>query len=76
MYMCIVVYVLRICNITANKKDSTTSIRKHANEFKVHEKTVKTLIKQDLSPDINTLDYAILDVLENKINAGSHRNIG
>ena len=41
------------------KKDPTTSIRKHANELKVHEKTVRTAIKQDLSPDHNPLDYAI-----------------
>ena len=35
------------------KKDPTTSIRKRANELKVHDKTVKTAIKQDLRPDIN-----------------------
>ena len=37
----------------AIKKDPTTSIRKHANELKVHEKTVKTAIEQDLSTDLN-----------------------
>ena len=38
------------------KKDPTTSIRKHANELKVHEKTVRTAIKQDLSPDLQTIE--------------------
>ena len=38
---------------TAIKKDPTTSIRKHANELKVHKKTVRTALKQDLSPDHN-----------------------
>ena len=49
------------------------SIRKHAIELKVHEKTVRTAIKQDLSPDLNPLDYAIWDVLEkqNKYNLPS-----
>ena len=41
------------------KKEPITSIRKHANELKVHQKTVKTAIKQDLSPDPNPLDYAM-----------------
>ena len=40
----------------AIKKDPTTSIRKHSNELKVHEKTVRTAIKQDLSSDLNPLD--------------------
>ena len=47
---------------TANKKDSATSIRKHANKSKVQEKTVRKAIKQDLSPDqipLNTLYSAI-----------------
>ena len=57
-------------------KDPTTSIRKHANELIVHEKTVRTAIKQDLSPDLNLLDYTIWGVLENKTNATSHPNIG
>ena len=35
---------------TAIKKDPTTSIRKHTMELKVHEKTMRTAIKQDLSP--------------------------
>ena len=57
------------------KKDSTTSIRKHTNELKVHKKTVRTAIKQDSSPDLNPLDYAVWNVLENKTNATSHPNI-
>ena len=60
---------------TANK-DPTTSRKKHANELKVHEKTVETAIKQDLYPNLNPLDYALWDVLENKTNATSHSNIG
>ena len=60
---------------TAIKKDPTTSIRKHTNELKVHKKTVKTAIKQDLSLDLNPLDYAIWDILENKTNVTSHPNI-
>ena len=35
-----------------------------------------TAIKQDLSPDINLLDYAIWGDLENETNATSHPNIG
>ena len=62
--------------LTAFMKDPTTLIRKYANELKVHEKTVRTLIKQDLSPDLYPLDYAIWDVLENETNATSHPNIG
>ena len=58
------------------KKDPITSIRKHANKLKVHEKTVRTAIKQDLSPDLNPLDYVIWGVLKNKTNATSHPNIG
>ena len=58
------------------KKDHSTSIRKHANELKVHEKTVRTAIKLVVSPDINPLDYAICGVLENKTNATPHPNIG
>ena len=41
---------------TAIKKDPTTSLRKHANELEVDEKTVRTAIKQDLSQDLNLLD--------------------
>ena len=51
-------------------------MRKHANELKVHEKMVRTAIKQDLSPDLNSLDYTIWGIEENKTNATSRRNIG
>ena len=34
-----------------------TPVRKHHNGLKVHEKTVRIRIKQDLSPDLNQLDY-------------------
>ena len=61
---------------TAIQKNPTTAIRKHANKLKVHEKTVRTAIKQNLSPDPNPFDYAIWVVLENKPNATSHPNIG
>ena len=44
--------------------------------LKVHEKTVRTAIKQDLIPDLNPLYYAIWGVLENKTNTTSHPNIG
>ena len=37
--------------------------------------TVRTTIKEDLSPDINPLDYAIR-YLESKTNTTSHPNIG
>ena len=43
--------------------------------MKVHEKTVRTAIKQDLSPDRNPLDYAIWGISENKTNATSHPGI-
>ena len=35
---------------TAIKKESAMSMRKHANELKVHAKTVRTTIKKDLTP--------------------------
>ena len=60
---------------TVIQKDPTMSIRKHANELKVHVKTVRTAVKQDLTPDLNPLDYAIWSVLEKKTDATSHRNI-
>ena len=60
----------------AIKKDTTTSIRKLAWELKIQEKTVKTAIKQDLSPDLSHLHYVIWGILENKTNATSHANIG
>ena len=47
------------------------SVRKHTNE-----KTVRTVIKQDLSPDLNSLDHAIEGVLENKTNTTSRPTIG
>ena len=58
------------------KKDPKTSIRKHVNELKVHEKTMQTAIKEDLSPDFTSLDYAIWGIFENKTNATVHPNIG
>ena len=58
------------------KKDPTKSIKKRANGLKVYEKTVRTAIKQNLSPDLNPLDYTIWGILENKSNTASHPNIG
>ena len=43
----------------AIQKDPSTSLRKHANELKVHEKTVRTAIKQDLSLGLYHLSGAI-----------------
>ena len=37
---------------------------------------MRTAIKQDLSPDIDTLVYALRGVLENKTNVTSRPNIG
>ena len=54
---------------TVIKKGPTTSIRKHSNEFKVNEITVKTAIKRGLNPDINPFHYVIWSVLEIKTNA-------
>ena len=54
----------------------TESVRKHANELKVHEKTVRTAIKQDLRHDVKPLSYAILGVLENKNNGTFLFNVG
>ena len=39
-------------------------------------KTERTAIKQELSPGLNRLDYAVWGVLENKTNATSEPNIG
>ena len=50
----------------AIKKDATMSIRKHANELKVYEKIVKRVMKQDISPDLNSLDNAMWGVILNK----------
>ena len=44
--------------------------------MKVHEKTVRTAIKQDIGTDLSSLDYAIGGVSENKTNATSYPNIG
>ena len=60
----------------AIKKDLTTSIRKYANESKVHKKTVRIVIKQDLCLDLNPFDYAIWSSLENRTNTTSHPDIG
>ena len=57
------------------KKDPKTSIKKHASELKVHKKTVRTAIKQDLNPQLNPIDTSIWGVLENN-NATSHSNTG
>ena len=51
---------------TGIKKGPSTSIRKHANELKVHKKSMGTAIKQDLSLDHDPLDYAIWDILKTK----------
>ena len=59
----------------AMKKNSTMLIKKHFKELKVHKKTARTAIKQDLSQDLNPFDYAIWRILENKTNATSHLNI-
>ena len=52
----------------AIKKDTITSIRKDENELKVHEKNLRTAIKQYLSPGLNPLDFIIWGVTENKTN--------
>ena len=44
---------------TATNGDPTTSIKKRANELKVHEKIVRIKTKQDLSPDLKPHDYSI-----------------
>ena len=58
------------------KKDHTISIRKYVNELKAHDKTMKTAIEQHLSPDLDSLDYAIWRILENETNVTSLPNIG
>ena len=60
---------------TAIKKDPTTSEKKCANELKVNEKSVRTVMKQHLSPD-SAPWLCLWGDLENKTNATSHRNIG
>ena len=44
--------------------------------LKVHQKTVRTAIKQNFSLDLDSINYALWDVLENKANETSHPNIG
>ena len=51
------------------EKNPTTSIRKLANELKVHKKIMRTAIKQESSPDPNPVDYTIWDILGNRTNA-------
>ena len=55
--------------------EGSHNVNKCANKLKVHEKTVRTAIKQDLRPDLNSFDYAIWGILENKTNATFHPNI-
>ena len=62
--------------VTSIMKNPITPIRKHANELKDHEKTVRTAIKQNLSLDLYPLDYAIWGILEQKTNVTSYPNIG
>ena len=50
----------------AINKDPTTSKRNQAKEWKVHEKSFKKAMKQELSPDPNSLKYAKWGVLETK----------
>ena len=57
------------------KNDPTMSIRKRANELKAHERTVRTIIRQGLCPDLNPLDYAIWGILKNKTNVTSNLNV-
>ena len=58
--------------VSVINKDPT---RKHANELKVHEKTVRTANK-DLSQDPNPFDYVKWSILESTKNTISHPNIG
>ena len=59
---------------TAIKKDPTKSKRKHADELIVHEKTVRIAIKEDSSPDLYPLDYAIWERF--RTNATFHPHVG
>ena len=52
------------------------SISLKVNKIAVRKKSMRTAIKQDLSPDLNPFDYAVWDVLESKTKATSHLNIG
>ena len=60
---------------TVIKKGPTTSIRKHDNGVKVHEKTMRISIKQDLSPDLKHLITRYVFFLK-QTNATSNPNIG
>ena len=64
------------CSAKAIKKAPPKSKRKHAKELNVYEKTVRTVITQDTSRGLDSLDYATWGVLENKSNATSRPNIG
>ena len=46
------------------------------NELKVHEKTARTEIKQDSSPDFKTLDLRYMGRFRKQTNATFHPNIG
>ena len=50
---------------TVVKKNPKTLILKHRHELKLYEKTLRKAIKQDLSPDLKPIDYALWGVLEN-----------
>ena len=50
--------------VTAMKKDPKASTRKRANELKVHEKIQRKTNKQNLSSDLNPLDYCCVLVSE------------
>ena len=52
------------------------SIRKHTKELKVHENTVRTAMKQNLSLECNPFDNTIWDVFESRTNATSYPIIG
>ena len=54
------------------KRDPTMSIRKLDNELKVYEKTVRIVIKTELSPYCNPFDYDFLE----KTNPTFHPNVG
>ena len=60
---------------TAIKNDPKTSIKKACSWIESLQENCEDN-KEDLSPDFNSFDYAIWDVLENKTNATSHPNIG
>ena len=62
------------CFRNGDYEGPTASIRKHAIELKVHEKTMKTAIKQDLSSDHKTPVRCMRRFTKTK--AASHPNIG